>query len=278
MCCCWYKSIRQKTTKLCVCEQVRATAVMPANRKEKYYSNSLLPSGKCVCVYMRYLKGSELYSVWVCVRARLYHGAVSVEVVSARRGNLLYKRRADVSYVYPRSHSTKEPCIPNHFNPRPSLSWFSDINNFLFHFPPYIPPLLFFSARHSQQCEQRKVLGNRFWFLIILCEREPVLKKDAMAHNHQRWPAAAVMMFPQWAGAPSCASGDKTTHAGGTAGTALLWEMTLPCSNSFGLAPVGKLRASWRATAAKWISPAEWPLGQTRMNLGPSHPTTQWEV
>lgn len=103
----------------------------------------------CVCVHEVLKRVWNVLSVSVC--ARVYHRAVSVEVVSARRGNLLYKRRADVSYVYPRSHSTKEPCIPNHFNPRPSLSWFSDINNFLFHFASYIPPLLFFSARRSQR-------------------------------------------------------------------------------------------------------------------------------
>lgn len=145
--------------------------------------------------------------------------------------------------------------------------------------------LLFFLPSFSSphvvlRGEQRRVLRNRFWFLIIFWERgggggEPVLMKNVTAHNCRRWPAAAVMMSPQWAGAPSCASRDKTTAAGGTAGTAPLWEMTLPCSNSFGLAPVGKPRASWRAPAAKWDPPAEWPSGQTRMNLGPSHPSTQ---
>lgn len=39
-----------KITKLCVCEHVRATAVIQTNSREKYYSNPLLPSGKCVRV------------------------------------------------------------------------------------------------------------------------------------------------------------------------------------------------------------------------------------
>lgn len=122
----------------------------------------------CVCV----CEHEQLERVWivlcvVCVRVCESQCSESVEVVSARRGNLLYKRRADVSYVYPRSHSTKEPYIPSHSNPGPSLSWFSDINNVLFHFPFFF---FFFSPCPAQLRTQRST-RNRFQFLIR-CERE----------------------------------------------------------------------------------------------------------
>lgn len=140
----------------CLYEQLIATAVALANRKKthtyKNYSKNLFTLwGVCVCV-----------CVCMCVR-------LSVEIVSARRGNLLYKRRADVSYVYPWSHGAKEPCIPNHSNPRPRLSWFSDINNFLFHFPHFFflslsPPLLLLSSCLAESrgalCEQTSIFDQ----------------------------------------------------------------------------------------------------------------------
>lgn len=177
----------------------------------------------CVCVH------EVLERVWIVLRvsvcARAYHGVVSVEVVSARRENLLYKRRADVSYVYPRSHSTKEPCIPNHSNPRPSLSWFSDINNFLFHFPPFIPPPPFLLCTSFSAVNRGRFYGKDFdfwWFCVR--ERQcwwkmPWRTTTGGDLRLLRW------CFPQQAEAPSCASRDKTT-GWGTVGTAPLWEMT----------------------------------------------------
>lgn len=147
----------------CLYEQLIATAVTLANRKKNTIQKNLFALWG-VCVYPR---------VCMCVW-------LSVAVVSARRGNLLYKRRADVSYVYPCSHGTKEPCIPNHSNPGPRLSWFSDINNFLFHFP-----WVFFSLLHSS-C----LAGNR----EALCEQ--ILIFDQRYHNTWDSVTGHERLFP----------------------------------------------------------------------------------
>lgn len=160
--CCWYKPIQQKPAKFCIygkCEKVITTTVMLANRIKNTIQNPSLPSGVCVFVHV---------CTWA-VRKGLYgtvcgvwesQCTLSVKVVSARRGNLLYKQRADVSYVYPCSHSTKEPCIPSHPNPGPRLSWFSDINNFLFHFPYFLLPVPF-SAKKKYDVPFKRDLN--FW-------------------------------------------------------------------------------------------------------------------
>lgn len=153
-------------------------------------------------------------------------------------------------------------------------------------FPPYIPPLPFFfslSPHVVLSGEQRKVFRGTdfdFWSFYVW----EGAGADERCHGAPPPPPAVTCgccddVFPPTGRSPIlCIFATKRRRAGGTAATALLWEMTLPGSNSFGLAPVGKPRASWRATAAMWDSPAEWPSGQTRMNRGLSHPTTQWEA
>ena len=142
-----------------------------ACKQNKKYNSKPLFALWCVCMYacVREL----LERVWIVLRVCDSQCSVNVEVVSARRGNLLYKRRADVSYVYPRSHSTKEPCIPSHSNPRPGLSWFSDINYFLFHFPYFF--LSFFSSPHVLLSrEQREALCGTdldFWSVVRESQR-----------------------------------------------------------------------------------------------------------
>lgn len=129
----------------------------------------------CVCV-----RACECVCVCMCVR-------LSVEVVSARRGNLLYKRRADVSYVYPWSHGAKEPCIPNHSNPGPRLSWFSDINNFLFHFPHFSLsssfPLILISW------EPRSALWTDFDFRSVIKQHVGLAASGCVLswNNRHRW-------------------------------------------------------------------------------------------
>lgn len=166
---CWNKIIQQKSHKLFAwttnsnCCRTRKQEKKKNPHIQKHYSKNLFTP----------------WAVYVCVCVWL-----SVEVVSARRGNLLYKRKADVSYVYPWSHGAKEPCIPNHSNPGPRLSWFSDINNFLFHFPHFFP--LSFSSSSSPliliSWEQRSALWTDFDF-------RSVIKQHVGRHD---WLKAAV--------------------------------------------------------------------------------------
>lgn len=155
------KSVKEK---LCthVNKEAASTVILATKNIEM-----LLKTPICPLVFVRMQttwKSLVLYCT--CVRVCLHvQYSQTVEVESARRGNLLYMQRADVSCVYPCSHRTKEPCIQSHSYPRPSLSWFSDISNVLFPFFPRFSFLLFIFFFHlypAQLRTDRSTLWNRF--------------------------------------------------------------------------------------------------------------------
>lgn len=153
---CWYKYICERET-VYTCEQ--GTSIHSHTCHQKY-KEMLLKTPICPLVFVRTRttwKSLVLYCtcVGMCVCLCVQYSQ-TVEVESARRGNLLYMQRADVSCVYPCSHSTKESCIQSHSYPRPSLSWFSDISNVLFPFSPFLFPSFQFFPLASCSTENRQ--------------------------------------------------------------------------------------------------------------------------